>query len=1064
MFGIQAWRWRAAAVAFAILLSAASVASAQLSQQGSKLTPSGPVGSFLLFGQAVAVSADGNTAIVGSPEEGTGAGGARVFVRENGSWSQQGLRLFPNDGVNQVGAGPSFGNALALSADGNIAFIAGKRDNVSQGAVWVFTRTNGVWTQLGTKLTPNDGVAFQQFGASLAISPSGDTLLVGSDGGSVVNAAWIFTRSGNAWIQQGSKLAPSTGASGSFGWSVALSSDGLTAIIGAPFHSGGLGGAAWVFVPIGGTWVQEGSVLTPNDASGETSLNFGYAVAMSADGNLAMVGGPWDDNAGAVWVFTRNNGTWSQSGSKLTSGDPGLSFSSPQFGSSIALSADGKTALIGEFNYEPASLTGAAWLFTQSNGTWAKQGGRLAPSDGSFSQFGTSVALSSDASTALIGGPRDGLGLGAVFVFVQTPTITAVAPGSGPGNGGTIVTITGTGFTGATAVKFGGIDAAAFTVLDPHTITATTPAHAGGTVDVSVTNAIGTGTLAAAFNYLFPTTITLISSSNPASFGEDVTFRATLSNASAPGTVMFMDGASILGTAPIQAGIARFRTSALAVGNHSITAVYAGTATFSGSTSSALAQTVGKGATRTALSATPDAAFSGQSATLKATVSVLAPASATVSGRVSFYDNGVLLRNAPVVNGRAQVNVVLSTGAHDITATYNGDAHLLGSSRNTTVTVTAMVGSETRVNRNATFAQLLPATARLKSGYVIAWVTDQQDGSGLGVLARRYSPTGIAGSEIAVTRTFGGDQTLPAAAGFADGSFVIVWQSTRQEAGAGIYAQRFSPTGVKVGSEFRINDTTLGDQTRPAVVALANNDFVVTWMSRGQDRSGQGIYARRFKAGSKTGDMELKVNTTIAGDQSNPSIAPLGAGFVVTWQSQDASGTGIFYQRFDANDKRLGAELQANTTAANDQSLPKVATLRNGRFVIAWQSVGQDGDGLGVFMQLFTAGGQRVGRLRRVATMTAGDQAAPSVSAFADSGFVVTWSAPDSDGMGIYVQAFNNAGVPIDNEIRVNTQVAGDQYEPSVAALGDGDFVTAWTGLDASGTGILAQRLKVPIQ
>jgi hypothetical protein len=731
----------------------------------------------------------------------------------------------------------------------------------------------------------------------------------------------------------------------------------------------------------------------------------------------------------------------------------------------MALSPDGKTALIGEMVYGSTFGTGqgTAWLFTRSNGAWVNQGDRLTSGDGEFSEFGTSVALSWDTNTALIGAPRDGDLLGAVFVYVQEPTVSGVSPGSGSGNGGTVVTITGTGFTGATAVKFGGVDAAAFTVVDPQTITATTPAHAAGLVGVSVTTPVSTSTLAASFRYLVPTTITLASSVNPARFGEEVTFTATISNGSAPGTVTFKDGSSTLGTAPIQAGVATFRTSALPVGSRSITAVYAGSVAFGGSTSPALAQTIGKGATRTALTATPDAARSGQRVTLKATVFVLAPASAMASGRVSFYDNGVLLRNATVENGRAQVDVVLSTGAHDIRATYNGDEHLLGSSRNTSVTVTAMVGSETRVNRNATFAQLLPATARLKSGYLIAWVTDQQDGSGLGVLARRYSPAGIAGAEIAVTRTFGGDQTYPAAAGFADGSFVIVWQSTRQEAGAGIYAQRFSPTGVKVGSEFRVNTRTVGDQTRPAVAALANNDFVVVWMSRSQDRSGQGIYAKRFKAGSATGGAEFRVNTTTAGDQSNPSIAPLDAGFVVTWQSQDPSGTGIFYQRFNANDKHVGAELQANTIAAYDQSLPKVATLRNGRFVIAWQSANQDGDGLGVFMQLFTASGQPLGQLKRVASATAGDQGAPSVSAFADTGFVVTWSSPDGAGMGVYAQAFNSNGSAIDNELQVNTKAAGDQYEPSVVAFSDGDFVTAWTGRDASETGILAQRLKVPI-
>jgi hypothetical protein len=112
----------------------------------------------------------------------------------------------------------------------------------------------------------------------------------------------VFTRSGSSWSQQGGKLVPS-GASGasSFGYDVAMSTDGNTALIGAPDDNGGIG-AAYLFTRSGSTWSQSGSKLT---ASGEAGAGtFGIAVALSSDANTGLIGGPDDNNTfGAAWAF-----------------------------------------------------------------------------------------------------------------------------------------------------------------------------------------------------------------------------------------------------------------------------------------------------------------------------------------------------------------------------------------------------------------------------------------------------------------------------------------------------------------------------------------------------------------------------------------------------------------------------------------------------------------------------------------------------------------------------------------------------------------------------------------
>ena len=121
-------------------------------------------------------------------------------------------------------------------------------------------------------------------------------------------------------IQQGSKLTASgeTG-DGAFGASVALSADGTTALIGGPFDNGYVG-AAWVFTRSGSTWTQQGSKLTGGDETG--AGEFGFSVALSADGNTALIGGAEDNSGvGAAWVFTRSGSAWTQQGAKLTASD-----------------------------------------------------------------------------------------------------------------------------------------------------------------------------------------------------------------------------------------------------------------------------------------------------------------------------------------------------------------------------------------------------------------------------------------------------------------------------------------------------------------------------------------------------------------------------------------------------------------------------------------------------------------------------------------------------------------------------------------------------------------------
>ncbi len=250
-------------------------------------------------------------------------------------------------------------SAVAVSADGNTAVVGGYLDNSGAGAAWVFTRAAGAWTQQGAKLVGTSATGPAGQGSSVAVSGDGNTVMVGGPGdNSGVGAAWVFTRSAGVWTQTGAKLVAS-GAAGNAnqGWAVALSSDGNTAIVGGPGDNTGVG-AAWVFSRTAGAWKQQGGKLVGTGAAGPAGQ--GTSVALSGDAGTLIVGAPSDNsNAGAVWVFTQAGGKWTQQGNKLTGSTPTSTFS-----------IQGDAAVTATFTQQPPScVTLAVAVSPSSEGT-----------------------------------------------------------------------------------------------------------------------------------------------------------------------------------------------------------------------------------------------------------------------------------------------------------------------------------------------------------------------------------------------------------------------------------------------------------------------------------------------------------------------------------------------------------------------------------------------------------------------------------------------------------------------------------------------------------------------
>ncbi|MCA6483276.1 MAG: IPT/TIG domain-containing protein, partial [Chitinophagaceae bacterium] len=449
-------------------------------QQGTKLVGSGEVGNSRQA-ESVAISADGNTAVIGAPNDSNSIGAVWIFIRNNGSWVQQGPKLV---GTGRVGAGRQ-GYSVDINADGNTIIVGAESDNSGTGAAWIFTRTNGIWSQQGSKLVGSGFTSNPFQGTDVAISADGNTAVISGPWDDYSRGRfWVFTRDNGGWSQQGPELQGSGASSyAQQGQSLDISSDGNTILVGG--WADGYEGAAWIFTRSGNTWSQQGPKLVGSGSVG--SARQGFSTALSADGNTAAIGG-WGDNngIGAVWFFVRNNSVWTQQGTKIVgSGYVGTGYQ----GTSLSLSADGNIAMLGA-ERDLVDL-GASWLFRRENGNWTQIGSKLIGTGFEGSSYqGISLQLSSDGSTAIVGGSYDNSSKGAAWIFshVELPKIISFSPTQAAI--GDTISISGEYLTSINSVSLGGTPVASFEVASSTLIKAVVGAGNTGAVKINSTTEV----------------------------------------------------------------------------------------------------------------------------------------------------------------------------------------------------------------------------------------------------------------------------------------------------------------------------------------------------------------------------------------------------------------------------------------------------------------------------------------------------------------------------------------------------------------------------------------------
>ncbi|HSK77301.1 MAG TPA: hypothetical protein VLQ45_12675 [Thermoanaerobaculia bacterium] len=386
------------------------------------------------FGWSAALSGDGNTALIGAigeeacpndPQATCRA--AYVFVRAGGVWSLE-ARL--------PGGGFEFGDEVALSADGNVALVHDRSlpcpssGGLNCGGVVVFVRSGGGWVPETTILSPTFAdFEYGAFGSSLALSADGSIALIGKNAENCVlqpclGAVYVFTRgAGGVWTQE-AHIVPSE-PDVNFGIAVALSGDGSIALFGSPLTdcaaAGESCGAVFAFSRSGGAWSPQ-QKLTASDPVFRGA--FGSSVALSADGNVALIGAPnielFGTEAGSVFIFNREGGVWTEK-REIPLGEPGEGV-----GRAVSLSGDGGTLLAGgpaASCAEGVECGEALWSVFRA-GIWT--------SPQPLTQFGANdlggfaLALSADGRTALVTAPRgpcaDGTSsCGIAYVFTLAP-------------------------------------------------------------------------------------------------------------------------------------------------------------------------------------------------------------------------------------------------------------------------------------------------------------------------------------------------------------------------------------------------------------------------------------------------------------------------------------------------------------------------------------------------------------------------------------------------------------------------------------------------------------------
>ncbi len=361
-------------------------------------------------------------------------------------------------------------------------------------------------------------------------------------------------------------------------------------------------------------------------------------------------------------------------------------------------------------------------------------------------------------------------------------------------------------------------------------------------------------------------------------------------------------------------------------------------------------------------------------------------------------------------------------------------------------------GSEYAVSRQLLGDQSRPAVSITAEGGYAVWQDNAVDGQGLGIMAARLnaSLSPIPNRMFRVNQQPAGDQERPSVQVLSGDAAVFIWQGGKL-GDQDIWARFLGPQGTFVTDDLRVNSFTTGQQSDAAVALLKNGSLAVVWSSQGQDGDMQGVYGQLLNAQGEKVGAEFRVNQFVAYNQRTPAIAALEDGrFVVSWVSEQQrfeNSVDVYGRFFAADGSPDGAEFVLNATA-NLCANPAVAPGWGGGFLAVWseRAVANLTNMWDVVAAKFDAVGQSAPSQPRVNVYEPHNQFSPRIASLGQTRLVV-WNSSWQDGSrdGIYGRIITEEGGAGD-ELRVNTTTVSQQLEPVVAADGAGRFLVLWSG------------------
>lgn len=323
------------------------------------------------------------------------------------------------------------------------------------------------------------------------------------------------------------------------------------------------------------------------------------------------------------------------------------------------------------------------------------------------------------------------------------------------------------------------------------------------------------------------------------------------------------------------------------------------------------------------------------------------------------------------------------------------------------------------------------------------------------------SETPIVSSENERFSTFYSKLETPSIAVSKQGKFVIAWTDSKSGT-RDIYARRFGITGQPEGEIFQVNTTSAGDQILPSVAINDNNEFIITWSTKGSEGNGYEVFARRYNASGNYIGNEFKVNTSVLREQWISSVGMNERGsFVIVWQS-NAGGEdySIVGQKFDAQGVNIGTEFLVSSTIKGAKEVPKIAMNASGEFVVAWKSNQNYYNSFDpkskkysdILVKSFDSRGMAKGEEAIVST-NIGENNLPSVAINTAENFTVVWNAKENnaESYDIYARTFLK-NTTSNQTIKVTSLInrPDSLSRPAVAMDSNNSSIVIWNSEEAN--------------